>query len=65
MSGTHIGGIKTSKTNKKKHGPDFYARIGRMGGRARVPKGFALDKDLASRAGRIGGTLSKRGKAKK
>lgn len=65
MSGTISGGVMAANTNKKRHGSDFYARIGRKGGQARVPKGFALDPKLASEAGKIGGARSKRGKAKK
>lgn len=65
MSGTRIGGVKASEANKSRFGSDFYARIGRKGGQARVPKGFALDPKLASEAGKIGGKLSKRGKAKR
>ena len=32
MSGTKTGGQKAAATNKKKYGPDFYARIGFKGG---------------------------------
>ena len=32
MTGTKIGGQKASKTNKERHGKDFYARIGKKGG---------------------------------
>lgn len=44
--------------------PDFYKKIGREGGLAKVPKGFAVNPGLASRAGKIGGKRSRRGKAK-
>ena len=33
MSGTHAGGKKAAATNKAKYGKDFYAEIGRKGGR--------------------------------
>lgn len=33
MSGSLLGGIKAAITNKERHGKDFYARIGSMGGR--------------------------------
>ena len=65
MSGTKVGGLKASVTNKEKHGEDFYQRIGRKGGKkCRIKKGFALNPQLASIAGRKGGKISKRGKAK-
>lgn len=67
MAGTKEGGRKARETNYKEHGRDFYKRIGRIGGKApnMTPKGFAANKELASRAGKIGGMISKRGKAKK
>lgn len=65
MSGTKVGGLKASVTNKEKHGKDFYQRIGRKGGKkCGIKKGFALNPQLASIAGRKGGRISKRGKAK-
>lgn len=65
MSGTKLGGVKARETNYAKHGRDFYARIGSMGGSktGTKPKGFAANPELASRAGTIGGRKSKRGKA--
>lgn len=44
MSGTKAGGIKARETNKIKHGPDFYARIGRRGGMNGHTGGFASEK---------------------
>ena len=64
MSGSRAGGLKTAETNKQKYGREFYQNIGRKGGKACVPKGFAVNPELAKRAGSIGGKLSKRGKAK-
>lgn len=56
------GGIQASKKIKAKD-PDFYKRIGAMGGRAKVPKGFALmDKDRRKACGFKGGTISRRTK---
>lgn len=64
MSGTKAGGKKAAETNKAKYGPDFYAQIGRKGGRNGHTGGFAANPELAKIAGAIGGRKSKRGKAK-
>lgn len=64
MAGTKEGGLKAKNTNYEKHGRDFYKRIGAIGGRNSRSGGFAANRELASRAGRIGGMRSKRGKAK-
>lgn len=64
MSGTLEGGAKTAATNKTKYGESYYANIGAMGGKAKVPKGFALmDKQKVAEAGRKGGQVSKRSRA--
>lgn len=65
MTGSKAGGLKAAATNKLRNGADFYARIGRIGGKVCVKKGFAMNPDLAKRAGAIGGKLSKRGANKK
>ena len=65
MSGTKEGGLKGKKTIYAKHGKNFYKNIGRIGGLRCVPKGFAMNPELAKKAGKIGGMISKRGKAKK
>ena len=57
MAGTRIGGLKAREKNLAKD-PDFYKKIGQRGGQAKVPKGFALDRQLAQRAGRIAGIKS-------
>ena len=62
MSGSRSGGLKASETNKKKYGKDFYKNIGRKGGKACVPKGFAANLELAKRAGSKGGKISRRSK---
>ena len=68
MSGTIAGGRKTHDTNIEKYGIDFYKRIGAMGGKLGsaegVIKGFAANRELASRAGKIGGMKSRRVKSK-
>lgn len=38
---------------------EYYQRIGRKGGQARVPKGFSANPKLASEAGKIGGKISR------
>lgn len=65
MAGTKAGGQKAASTNKTKYGKDFYAEIGRKGGRNGHTGGFAANPELAREAGRKGGRISKRGKAKK
>lgn len=78
MTGTKIGGQKASKTNKKRHGEDFYARIGKKGGMNGCGPdyrgGFASEevgedgltgRQRAQLVGAIGGLKSKRGPAKK
>ena len=66
MSGTKAGGLKARKTNYEKHGKDFYKKIGQKGGKkSGILKGFALNRELASKAGKKGGSISRRGKAKK
>ena len=65
MAGTKEGGKKAAQTNKAKYGRDFYAEIGRKGGKNGHNGGFAANRELASIAGVKGGRISKRGKAKK
>lgn len=65
MAGTKAGGFKAAQTNKIKYGYDFYAEIGRKGGRNGHTGGFAANPELARIAGRKGGLKSKRGPAKK
>ena len=65
MAGTKAGGQKAAATNKTKYGKDFYAEIGRKGGRNGHTGGFAANPELAKIAGAKGGRISKRGKSKK
>ena len=65
LAGTKAGGFKAAQTNKIKYGYDFYAEIGRKGGRNGHMGGFAANPELARIAGRKGGLKSKRGPAKK
>ena len=74
MSGTLEGGRKAAATNKAKYGKEFYANIGRKGGRNGHAGGFASLKvgkdgltgaERAKLAGAKGGKLGKRGPAKR
>jgi general stress protein YciG len=62
MGGTKKGGLAASETNKKLYGEDFYKRIGAKGGERGNTGGFFVNRELASRAGAIGGKKSRRGK---
>jgi general stress protein YciG len=66
MPGTKAGGLKVRKTNIEKQGKDFYKRIGQIGGKKPHPETryFALHPEAAKVAGKKGGKISKRGKAK-
>lgn len=65
MAGTTEGGLKAAATVKAKFGTEFYREIGRLGGKNGHTGGFAANPELAREAGRKGGHISKRGKAKK
>lgn len=67
MPGSRAGGKAAAQTNKLRYGEDYYKKIGSKGGAAPTwsPKGFAANRDLASKAGRKGGLVSKRGPSKK
>lgn len=60
MAGTRLGGTKAARTNKSRHGREFYALIGRKGGKISRGGGFAANRKLASLAGRKGGKISRR-----
>lgn len=73
MAGNKSGGLKTRDTNFDRYGRDFYKNIGSMGGKiihnrdpetGKALKGFALNRERASQAGKIGGTRSRRSKVK-
>jgi hypothetical protein len=61
MSGNREGGIKAAETNKKED-PNFYKRIGALGGAKSNGGGFRLYPELAREAGRKGGMASRRPK---
>ena len=62
MAGTKAGGKAAAATNKAKHGADFYARIGAMGGKKGHTGGFDANRELARVAGARGGRISRRTK---
>ena len=68
MAGTKEGGKKAVATIYQTYGEDYFSNIGRKGGSAgRGPDykgGFASSHELAVRAGRKGGLISKRGPAR-
>lgn len=60
MAGNRTGGLK-AKAKVLANDPDFYAKIGRIGGQNGTTGGFAGNPELARRAGAIGGRKSRRG----
>lgn len=62
MAGNKLAGQRAAITNKKKYGEDFYKRIAAIGGSRKVKKGFAMNPELARRAGVLGGQKSRRAK---
>lgn len=62
MAGTADGGKRAAETNKKRYGKDFYRVIGSKGGKLGRTGGFYANRELARRAGRKGGTISRREK---
>lgn len=60
MSGTKEGGKKATAAIKERYGENFYAEIGRRGGRNGHTGGFYGHPERASKCGRIGGLLSRR-----
>ena len=65
MAGTKAGAKKAAATNKARHGANFYAEIGRKGGKLGHTGGFYANRELARIAGAKGGRISRRGKATK
>lgn len=62
MAGTIAGGKAAAGTNKSRYGKDFYAKIGAKGGKKGRTGGFYANRDLARKAGAIGGRVSRRTK---
>lgn len=63
MAGTKAGGKAAADTNIRKYGPDFYRKIGAMGGKKGTTGGFFANRELARIAGAKGGRISRRGKS--
>ena len=61
MAGTKAGGIKAAQKNLA-NDPLFYNKIGAIGGKNGHTGGFAANRELARRAGAIGGRKSRRTK---
>lgn len=61
MAGTREGGKLSAEKIKKKYGYGFYAKIGSLGGKNGHIGGFN-NKEVARRAGAIGGAISRRRK---
>lgn len=73
MPGNQLGGIKAAQTNIQRYGNNFYKHIGAKGGLNGRTGGFASDKvgedgltgkQRAKIAGKLGGTISRRGPVK-
>lgn len=54
MAGTKEGGKAAAATNKAKD-PDFYKKIGSIGGKKGTTGGFYANRELARKAGSKGG----------
>ncbi|HYG84229.1 MAG TPA: hypothetical protein VD907_05070 [Verrucomicrobiae bacterium] len=63
MAGTKNGGLRAAATNRARHGKEFYARIGAIGGKKGRTGGFAANRELARIAGAKGGRISRRTKS--
>lgn len=68
MAGTKAGSIKAQATLRAKYGDKYsqhFKEMGAKGGRNGHTGGFFANRELAREAGRKGGLISRRGKAKK
>lgn len=62
MAGNSTGAKQAVLTNKERHGENFFAEIGSLGGKKSSPtKGFGSNKDRAKTGGKLGGQRSFRG----
>lgn len=60
MAGTTEGGKAAAKRNKELYGEGYYATIGAIGGKRGHTGGFFANRELASKAGRKGGVISRK-----
>lgn len=58
---TKSGAQKAKATIIRKYGANHWAKIGAMGGKNGHTGGFYANRDLARRAGAMGGRISRRG----
>lgn len=61
MAGNRAGGLRAAETVKAKFGENYFREIGRRGGKAGHTGGFCGNHELAVRAGRKGGKISRIG----
>src|SRR5438128_9921231 len=61
MAGTTSGGKKAATTITNTYGPTFFKQIGKIGGASSTTGGFYANRELARSAGRIGGSISRKG----
>ena len=61
MAGTKLGGKKAAEKNLA-NDPNFYRRIGAIGGKKGTTGGFFANRELARTAGAKGGKISRRTK---
>lgn len=61
MAQTKAGAMKAKETNYLRYGPDYYIKLGELGGKKSRGGGFAANHELAREAGRKGGSRSRRG----
>lgn len=55
MAGTKVGGLRAAQKNKE-NDPDFYKKIGKVGGKLGTTGGFYQDSERAKEAGKKGGS---------
>jgi general stress protein YciG len=65
MAGNRESGKQAAQTNIKRYGANYYKQLGKLGGVASTGRGFATIPGLASLAGRLGGSISRRGNQSK
>jgi len=60
VAGTADGGKLTSIVNRQRYGEAYYIALGRLGGSISRTGGFYGNPEAAAKAGKIGGSRSKR-----